>query len=168
MVEEIPKYLGLSYGQSYGESSKAVMKTIETVPRRSFISGLLPQDYKDCIHGECNSLKHHLQDAGVYKHALELESCGNSDNLEEIDGVPKGATSSFDSPPHERNDGERERYKFDFHDTSFDYVKHDKFPHKHWKIIACYFCGLVNHSVSRCWKKMATYRKLFEGKKARR
>ncbi len=60
MVEERPKYLGLGYGQSYGESSKAAMKAIETVPRRSFISGLLPQKCKDCVHGECNSLKHHL------------------------------------------------------------------------------------------------------------
>ena len=37
MIEERPKCLGLGYGQSYGESSKAAMKTIETVPRRSFI-----------------------------------------------------------------------------------------------------------------------------------
>ena len=50
-----------------------------------------------------------------------------------IDGVPKGASSSFDSPPYEGNEGERERYKSDFHHTSFDYVKHGKFPHKHWK-----------------------------------
>ena len=40
MVEERPKYLGLGYGQSYGESSKAAMKTNETILRRSFISGL--------------------------------------------------------------------------------------------------------------------------------
>ena len=33
MVEERPKYLGLGYGQSYGESSKATMKAIETVPK---------------------------------------------------------------------------------------------------------------------------------------
>ena len=39
------------------------------------------------------------------------QSCGNSESLEEIDGVPKGATSSFNSPPHEGNIGERERYK---------------------------------------------------------
>ena len=57
MIEERPKYLGLGYGQSYGESSKAAMKTIETIPRRSFISGLLPQECKDCILRECNSLK---------------------------------------------------------------------------------------------------------------
>jgi len=38
MVEERHKYLGLGYGQSYGESSKATMNAIETVPRRSFIS----------------------------------------------------------------------------------------------------------------------------------
>ena len=82
MVEERPKYLGLGYGQSYGESSKAAMKTIETVPRRSFISGLLLQECKDCIHGECNSLKHHFQEEDVHKHTLEPESCGNSESSE--------------------------------------------------------------------------------------
>jgi len=109
-----------------------------------------------------------LQEEDVHKHTLEPKIFEISKSIEGIDGFPKGATSSFDSPPHEGNEGERERYKSDFNHTSFDYVKHDKFPHKHWKRIACYFCGLVNHSVSRCWKKMATYRKLFEGKKARR
>ena len=43
MIEERPKYLGLGYGQSYGESSKAIMKAIETAPR-SCIAGLLPQE----------------------------------------------------------------------------------------------------------------------------
>ena len=52
MVEERPKYLGLGYGQSYGESSKAAMKAIETVLGRSFISSSLPQVGKDCILGE--------------------------------------------------------------------------------------------------------------------
>ena len=42
MVEERPKYLGLGYGQSYGKSSKAAMKAIEIVPKRSFIAGPLP------------------------------------------------------------------------------------------------------------------------------
>ena len=36
MVEERPKYLGLVYGQPYGENSKAAMNAIETVPRSSF------------------------------------------------------------------------------------------------------------------------------------
>jgi len=66
MVEERPKYLGLGYGQSYGESSKTAMKAIEIVPRRSFISGLLPQEYEDCILGECNGVKHTLQKEGVH------------------------------------------------------------------------------------------------------
>lgn len=152
----------MGYGQSYGESSKAAMKSSETIPRRSFISGSLPQVCKDCIHGECNSLKHTLQEEGVHKHAFEQESCESSKTIEEIDGVPKGATSSFDSPPHEGNKGERERYKSYFNHISFDYVKHDKLPHKHWKKIACSFCGLDNHSVSKCWKRMATYRKLLK------
>ena len=52
MVEERPKYLALGYGQPCGESSKAIMKAIEIVPRRSFISSSLPQVGKDCILGE--------------------------------------------------------------------------------------------------------------------
>ena len=91
IVEERPKYLGLGYGQSYGESSNAAMKAIETARRRGCIT-----ECEDCIQEECNSLKHHLQDASVHKNTLEPESCGNSNSLEEIDGVPKGATSSFD------------------------------------------------------------------------
>ena len=52
MVEERPKYLVLGYGQSYGESSKAAMKAIETVPKRSFIVGPIPQKCEDCIQEE--------------------------------------------------------------------------------------------------------------------
>ena len=162
MVEVRPKNLGLGYGQSYGESSKAAMKAIETVPRRSFISGSLSQGCKGCILEECNSLKHTLQEEGVHKHALEQESGESSKTIEGIHGVPKGASSSFDSSPHEGNEGERQRYKSDFNHISFDHVKHGKFPHKHWKRIACSFCGLFNHSVSRCWKRMATCRKILK------
>ena len=90
MVGERPKYLGLGYRQSYGESSKAAMKAIETVPRRSFILGSLPQGCKDCIHGECNCLKHTLQEECVHKHALQQGSC---EIIEEIDGGSKGSHS---------------------------------------------------------------------------
>ena len=160
MVEERPKYLGLGYGQSYGESSKAAMKTITVAPRRSCIV-----ECEDCIQEESNRLKHHLQDAGVQKHTLEPKSCGNSNNLEEIDGVPKGVASSFASPPHEGNKGERSRYKSGSNHILFYFAKHGKFPHNHGKIIARSFCGLDNHHVSRCWKRMATYRKLMKEKK---
>lgn len=165
MVEERPKYFGIGYGKSYGESSKSAMKEIEIVPIRSFMSGLLPQKCKYCILGECNSLKHTLQKKGVHKHTLELKSCGNYETIEEMDGVPKGATSSFDSPPHECKKGEKEGYKSNFNHIYFDYVKHGKFPYKHGKRIACSFCGLDNHNVSRCWKRMATYRKFLKEKK---
>jgi len=162
MVEIRPKNLGLGYGQSYGESSNVAMMAIETVPRRIFVSSSLSQGCKGCILEECKSLKHALQEEGVHKHALEQENCKSYKTIEGIDGVPKGASSSFDSPPHEGNKGERERYKSDFNHSSFDHVKHGKFPHKHWKRIACSFCGLFNHSVSRCWKRMATCRKLLK------
>ena len=110
-------------------------------------------------------MKHQLEDVGVQSHTLEPESWGDSNSLEEIDGVPKGATSSFDSPPHEGNKGERGMYKFGFKHFPFDFAKHGKFPHKHGKRIACSFCGLDNHHVSRCWKRMATYKKLLKEKK---
>jgi len=106
-----------------------------------------------------------LQDAGVQKHTLEPESCGNSESLEEIDGVPKGATSSLASPPHEGNKGERERYKSSSSNLPFDFAKHDKLPHRYGKRIACSFCGLDNHHVSKCWKRMATYMKLLKERK---
>ena len=55
MIEERPKYLGLGYGQSYGERSKAAMEAIEIAPRRSCIA-----ECEDCVRGQCNSSKHHL------------------------------------------------------------------------------------------------------------
>ena len=99
-----------------------------------------------------------MHDAGVQKNILELGGCGNSDNLEESDGVPKGATSSFASSPHEGNKGERGMYKTGSKHIPFDFVKHRK-------IISCSFHGLDNHYVSRCSKRMATYRKLLKEKK---
>ena len=75
-------------------------------------------------------MKHTLQEEGVHKHALEQEICEISKTIKGVDGVPKGASSSFDSPPHEGN-GKRERYKSDLKDISFDHVKHGKFPHNH-------------------------------------
>ena len=56
MVEERPKYLGLGYGQLYGESSK-VVKALETVPRRNFVVGSNPQTHKFYNQDDCNFLK---------------------------------------------------------------------------------------------------------------
>ena len=77
----------------------------------------------------------------------------------------RGVTSSFSSPPQEGKRGEIERYKSCSNHIPFDYVKHDKFPYNFWKIISCSFCGLDNDNVSRCWKRMATYRKLLKERK---
>ena len=71
----------------------------------------------------------------------------------------------MNSPPHEGNKGERGRYKSSSNHFPFYYAKHDKFPHIYGKRVACSFCGLDSHHVSRCWKRMATYRKLFKEKK---
>lgn len=100
-----------------------------------------------------------MQDAGVQKHALEPESWGDSNSLENFDGVPKGATSSFVSPPHEGNKGERGKYKSSSNYIPFDFAKHDEFRHMCGKRIAFSFFGLHNHDFSTCWKRMATYRK---------
>lgn len=127
MVEERPKHLGLGYGQSYGKCSKAAMKAIEIAPRRGCIT-----ECEGCIQKECNGLKHHLQDAGVQKHTLEPDNWGDSNSLEESDGVPKGTISSFTSPPHEGNKGEKGRYKSGSKHFPFDFSKNDKFPHV-WK-----------------------------------
>lgn len=161
MVEVRPKNLGLGYGQSYGESSKVALKAIETVPRRSFVSGSISQGCKDCILGECNSLKHTLQEEGVHKHALEQESGKSSKPIEGIDGGPKGSSSSFDSPPHQGNEGERESYKYDFNHISFDHVKHGNFHISIRKELHVLFVVWLT-SVFRCWKRMATYRKLLK------
>ena len=56
-------------------------------------------------------------------------------------------------------------YKYGSKYFPFDFAKHSKFSHMYGKIIACSFCGLDNHHVSRCWKRMATYRKLWKEKK---
>ncbi len=76
-------------------------------------------------------MKRNLQEEGVHNHALEQESFEISKIIEDIDGVPKGATSSFDSPSREGNKREGGRHKSNFNQISFDYVKHGEFPHKH-------------------------------------
>lgn len=45
------------------------------------------------------SPKEAMKEEGVHQHALEQESGESSKTIEGIDSVPKGAYSSFDSPP---------------------------------------------------------------------
>jgi len=56
-------------------------------------------------------------------------------------------------------------YKYGSKYFPFDFAKHSKFSHMYGKIIACSFCGLDNHHASRCWKRMATHRKLLKENK---
>ena len=88
------------------------------------------------------------------------EDVENSKVIESIVGILKRATTSSNSPPQEGDKGECERYKYAFNQVAFDYDKHGKYSHKSWRKFPCYFCGLNNHIVSRCWKKIAINKKL--------
>ena len=74
--------------------------------------------------------------------------------------IPKRATTSSNSPPHEDIKGECSRYKYAFNQVTFDYDQQGKFSHNIWRKFACSFCGLDNHNVSRCWKKITMHGKI--------
>ena len=84
--------------------------------------------------------------------------------IETIVCIPKRATTSSNSPPQEGEKDECGRYKSVFNQVSFDYDKHGKSSHKIWRKFTCSFCGLNNHTVSRCWKRIAIHRKLSKQK----
>lgn len=89
----------------------------------------------------------------------------SSKDIKTIIGIPKRATTSSNSPPQEGNEGECEMYKYVFNQVSFDYDKHRKSSYNNWREFTCSFCVLNNHNVSRCWKKMTTYKKLSKQKR---
>ena len=103
---------------------------------------------------------------GAHKHAAnengEQEDAKISTVIECIVGIPKGTTTSSNSPPQEGDKCECSRYKSYFNHIAFDYDIHGKFSHKIWRKFACSFRGLDNHNVSRCLKKIAMHRKLLK------
>ena len=106
---------------------------------------------------------------GAHKHATnengEQEDVERSIVIECIVGIPKRSTTSSNSPPQEGDKGECSRYKYAFNQVAFDYDKHGKLSHKIWRKVACSFCVLDNHNVSRCWKKIDMHRKLLKQRK---
>jgi hypothetical protein len=70
------------------------------------------------------------------------------------------ACNSSDSPPHRGDKGECSRYNSAYHSVAFDYVKHNNFICKNGRKNPCTYCGLYNHHVSKCWKRLAAFRKL--------
>jgi hypothetical protein len=164
VVEERPKFCGLGYEQRDGENSK-VEETREKVPRINFVSNSPPQEgfkgecsrtfveisippiYKDCVQDECECVKRKSCDSDEDKNTI-------------VDGLQRRACSSSDSPPQRGDKGECSRYNSAYHSVAFDYVKHDKFVCRNGRKNPCTYCGLYNHNVSKCWKRLTAFRKL--------
>jgi hypothetical protein len=165
VVEERPKYCGLGYERRDGENSK-VEETREKVPRtnfvsssppqvgykgessRTFVSSSTPPACKACVQDECKCVKQ--------------KSCDSDEDKNTIVGLQRRACNSSNSPPQRGNKGECSRYNSSYHSVAFDYVKHDKFACKNGRKNPCTYCGLYNHHISKCWKRLTTFRKLYK------
>ena len=80
----------------------------------------------------------------------------------DVVGLQRRACNSSNSPTQRGDKGECSRYNSAYHSVSFNYVKHDKFVCKNGRKIPCTYCGLYNHHISKCWKRLATFRKLYK------
>jgi hypothetical protein len=165
VVEERPKYCGLGYEQRDGANSK-VEETREKVPRtnfvsssppqegykgessRTFVASSIPQACKACVQDECKCVKQ--------------KSCDSHEDKNTVVGLQRRACNSSNSPPQRGDKGECSRYNSAYHSVAFDYVKHDKFACKNGRKSPCTYCGLYNHHVSKCWKRLTTFRKLYK------
>jgi hypothetical protein len=165
VVEERPKYCGLGYERRGGANSK-FEETKEKVPSTNFVSSSPPQEgfkgessrtfvessipsaCKACVQDECECVKQ--------------ESCDSDEDKNIVDGLQRRACNSSDSPPQRGDKGECSRYNSTYHSVAFDYVKHDKFVCKNGRKNPCTYCGLYNHHVSKCWKRLATFRTLYK------
>jgi hypothetical protein len=158
VVEERPKYCGLGYERRDGANSK-VEETREKVPRTNFVLSSPPQEgfkgessippaCKACVQDECECVKQ--------------ESCDSDDDKNTVDGLQRRACNSSDSPPQRGDKGECSRYNSAYHSVAFDYVKHDNFVCKNGRKNPCTYCGLYNHHVSKCWKRLTAFRELYK------
>jgi hypothetical protein len=165
VVEERPKYCGLGYERRDGEILK-VEETREKVPRTNFVSSSPPQEgytgessrtfvessippaCKACVQDECKCVKR--------------KSCESDEDKNTIVGLQRRACNSSNSPPQRGDKGECSRYNSAYHSVAFDYVKHDKFVCKNGRKNPCTYCGLYNHHVSKCWKRLTAFRKLYK------
>jgi hypothetical protein len=163
VVEERPKNCGLGYERIDGANSK-VEETREKVPRTIYVSSSPPQEgskgessrtfvessissaCKTCVQDECKCVKQ--------------KSCDSHEDKSRFVSLQKRACNSSNSPPQRSNKGECSRYKSTYNTVAFDYVKHDKSACKNGRKRPCTYCGLYNHHVSKCWKRMSTFRKL--------
>jgi hypothetical protein len=165
VVEERPKYCGLGYERRDGANSK-VEETREKVPRTNFVSSSPPQEgykgessrtfvessippaCKACVQDECKCVKQ--------------KSCDSDEDKNTVVGLQRRACNSSNSPPQRGDKGECSRYNSAYHSVAFDYVKHDKFVCKNGRKNPCTYCGLYNHHISKCWKRLTTFRKLYK------
>jgi hypothetical protein len=165
VVEERPKYCGLGYEWKDGANSK-VEETREKVPRTNFVSSSPPQEgYK----GESSrnfvessipqACKAYVQDECK---CVKQKSCDSHEDKNRFVGLQRRACNSSNSPPQRGDKGECSRYNYAYHLIAFDYVKHDKIACKNGRKSPCTYCGLYNHHVSKCWKRLTTFRKLYK------
>jgi hypothetical protein len=165
VVEERPKYCGLGYERRDGANSK-FEETREKVPRTNFVSSSAPQEgykgessrtfvessiapaCKACIQDECECVKR--------------KSCDSDEDKNTVDGLQRRACNSSNSPPQRGDKGECSRYNSAYYSVAFDYVKHDKFVCKNGRKNPCTDCGLYSHHVSKCWKRLIAFRKLYK------
>jgi hypothetical protein len=155
VVEERPKYCGLGYERKDGANSK-VEETRGKVPSINFVSSSPPQEG---FKGESSRTFVESSIPSACKACVQDEckcSCDSDEDKDTVDGLQRRACNSSDSPPHRGDKGECSRYNSAYHSVAFDYVKHDKFGRKN----PCTYCGLYNHHVSKCWKRLTAFRKL--------
>jgi hypothetical protein len=93
---------------------------------------------------------------------VKQKSCDSEEDKNTIVGLQRRACNSSNSPPQRGNKGECSRYNSAYHSVVFDYLKHDKFVCKNGIKSPCTYCGLYNHHISKCWKILTTFRKLYK------
>jgi hypothetical protein len=104
-----------------------------------------------CVQDECKCVKQ--------------DSCESHEDKNIVVGLQRRVGNSSNSPPQKGDKGECSRYISAYNSISFDYVKHGKLACKNGRKFPCIYCGLYNHHVSRCWKRLTTFMKLSKQRK---
>jgi hypothetical protein len=160
VIEERPKFCGLGYEQRNGSNSK-VEETKEKVPSITFVSGSPPQEG---FKGESSelllkvqSLQHarfvfrmnaNVRVVTVMRTRTLLMVCRRELVTLQIHLLTEAI--KVNAP------GIIPAYR----SVAFDYVKHNNFACNNGRRNPCTYCGLYNHHVSKCWKRLANFRKL--------
>jgi hypothetical protein len=113
---------------------------------RIFVASSIPQACKLWVRDECKCVKQESYDSHADKKIFV--------------GLQRRACNSSNSPPQRGDKGECSRHISTYNSGSFDYVKHGRFACKNGRKSPCTYCGLYNHHVSKCWKRLTTFRKL--------